>query len=184
MVAFTRGFEPGVSGVVSCTMPVYGRGGTTLLKAWGQGPRTLHGFYSNGFPNLFHLGAMQNANAVNFVHILQEQAGHIAAVVAAARKTGARYVEPTKEAEAAWVRTIEECFVDTSAFLADCTPGYYNGEGTRKARPSSYTPGPVAFHRVLAEWRDGDMSDVLVQRTAEQGTGVQGTGAQSAGVQG
>lgn len=106
---------------------------------------------------------MQNANSVNYVHILQEQAGHIAAVVAAARKTRARYVEPTREAEDAWGRTVAETFVDTSAFLADCTPGYYNGEGTRKAAPTTYTPGPVAFHRVLAEWRDGDLSDVLVK---------------------
>ncbi|MFC8597142.1 MULTISPECIES: flavin-containing monooxygenase [unclassified Isoptericola] len=161
-VIFATGFEVGVSGVVSGTMPVHGRGGTTLLEAWGRGPRTLHGFSSHGFPNLFHLGSMQNANSVNFVHILSEQAGHIAAVLARAAKTGARYVEPTAEAEQAWCDTILDVAVDNSAFLAECTPGYYNGEGTRRAAPTSYSPGPVAFHRLLAEWREGDMSDVLV----------------------
>ncbi|MFD2795897.1 flavin-containing monooxygenase [Promicromonospora vindobonensis] len=160
-VIFATGFETGVSGVVSGTMPVHGRGGTTLLEAWGRGPRTLHGFYSHGFPNLFHLGTMQNANSVNFVHILAEQAAHIAAVVAGARKAGARYVEPTREAEQAWCDTITRLGVDNSAFLAECTPGYYNGEGTRRAAPTSYTPGPVAFHRLLAEWREGGLGDVL-----------------------
>ncbi|SKC72008.1 flavin-containing monooxygenase [Krasilnikoviella flava] len=161
-VVFATGFEVGVSGVVSGTMPVHGRGGQALLEAWGRGPRTLHGFISHGFPNLFHLGAMQNANSVNFVHILTEQAEHIAAILAQARKTGARYVEPTREAEQAWCDTILEVAVDNSTFLAECTPGYYNGEGTRRATPTSYSPGPVAFHRLLAEWREGDMSDVLV----------------------
>jgi len=172
-VVFATGFEVGVSGVVSGTMPVHGRDGTTLLEAWARGPRTLHGFFSHGFPNLFHLGAMQNANSVNFVHILSEQAEHIAAVLAAARKADARYVEPTAEAEAAWCDTIVEVATDNSRFLAECTPGYYNGEGTRRAAPTSYSPGPVAFHRLLAAWREGDMGDVLVGvgEAAGQGPG-------------
>ncbi|MFD6444089.1 flavin-containing monooxygenase [Promicromonospora sp. NPDC060204] len=164
-VIFATGFEVGVSGVVSGTLPVHGRGGAPLLGAWARGPRTLHGFYTHGFPNLFHLGAAQNANSVNFVHILQEQAGHIAAVVARAAKTGARYVEPTEAAQDAWAATIAQAGEgqDNSAFLAECTPGYYNGEGTRKGgAPTSYSPGPVAFHRVLAQWREGDMGEVLV----------------------
>ncbi|MEL7975240.1 NAD(P)/FAD-dependent oxidoreductase [Isoptericola sp. F-RaC21] len=173
-VVFATGFEVGVSGVVSGTMPVHGRGGTTLLEAWARGPRTLHGFCSHGFPNLFHLGAMQNANSVNFVHILTEQADHIAAMLAQAAKVGARYVEPTPEAEQAWCDTIVDVAVDNSAFLAECTPGYYNGEGTRRATPTSYSPGPVAFHRLLAQWReDGGMADVLVGAGAGAGAAGQ-----------
>ncbi|MGH3588124.1 MAG: flavin-containing monooxygenase, partial [Pseudonocardia sp.] len=162
-VVFATGFETGVSGVVSGTLPVHGRGGTPLLEAWARGPRTLHGFYSHGFPNLFHLGTMQNANSVNFVHILSEQAEHIAAVVTAARKSGARYVEPTPEAVQRWCDTIAEVAVDNVAFQAECTPGYYNAEGRPQSRVNGYSPGPVAFHRVLAEWREGGMAEVLVE---------------------
>lgn len=84
-------------------------------------------------------------------------------MVSAARESGAAYVEPTPEAEQAWCDTIAEVATDNSAFLAECTPGYYNGEGTRRSKPSSYSPGPVAFHRELANWRNTHMSDVLVQ---------------------
>lgn len=161
-VIFATGFDVGVSGVVSGTLPVAGRGGRSLFEAWANGPRTLHGFYTHGFPNLFHLGALQNANSVNFVHILQEQAEHIAAVISRARATGARVVEPTEAAEEDWVRTVRETALDTTAFQAECTPGYYNGEGTRAISGSSFSPGPVAFHRLLREWRQGDLSDVLV----------------------
>ena len=161
-VVFATGFEVGVSGVLSGTLPVAGRGGATLLEAWGRGPETLHGFYTHGFPNLFHLGSLQNANSVNFVHILQDQAEHIAAAIGAARAAGARMVEPTKEAQVEWGRIVRTTAIDNATFQAECTPGYYNAEGRGRPNTSSYGPGPVAFHDVLQEWRRTSLDDVLV----------------------
>ncbi|MGW9351521.1 flavin-containing monooxygenase [Nocardiopsis flavescens] len=160
-VVFATGFDVGVSGVLSGALPVRGRGGHDLLASWSRGPLTLHGFYSPGFPNLFHLGPLQNANSVNFAHILLEQAGHIAAVVAAARKAGA-VVEPPREAALEWGRTVRESAHDNSAFQAECTPGYYNREGAGVHGGNSYSPGPVAFHRLLREWRENALDEVLV----------------------
>ncbi|GDY50933.1 monooxygenase [Streptomyces violaceusniger] len=162
-VIFATGFEVGRSGVTSGFLPVYGRGGVTLTEAWKNGPRTLHGFYSHGFPNLFQLGPLQNASAVNYVHILDEQAIHVAEVLAEARKRGARYVEPTAEAESAWRATIREKAADLYAFHAECTPGYYNNEGMPRERSESFGDGPIAFHELLGHWRaNGGMDDVLV----------------------
>ena len=166
-VIFATGFETGVSGVVSGTLPVTGRGGRALLDAWAHGPRSLHGFATHGFPNLFHLGPLQNATSVNFTHILLEQAEHIAAVIDRARTTDDGVVEPTTEAEDAWLQTIQSTAVDNRAFQADCTPGYYNGEGTASTTGLSYSPGPVAFHKLLRAWRAGDMADVLVPNDVE-----------------
>ena len=162
-VVFATGFDVGVSGVVSGTMPVRGRGGRTLLDSWRHGPRTLHGFYSDGFPNLFQLGALQNANSVNFTNILSEQAGHIAAVIAEGVKVGARAIEPSSEAVEEWGRTIREEALDNAEFQAECTPGYYNREGAGGVGGTSYGPGPVAFHRLLAKWRETRMHEVLVK---------------------
>mgnify|MGYP003307128920 CR=1 FL=1 len=160
-IIFATGFEVGVSGVTSGAMPVTGRGGQTLLEAWGRGPRTLHGFYTHGFPNLFHLGSLQNANSVNFVHILLEQANHIAAVIAKGREVGADFIEPTAEAEDQWCRTIQELSPNNRKFQAECTPGYYNREGNPPPVSFSYGPGPVAFHRLLKKWREEEILDVL-----------------------
>lgn len=160
-VIFATGFEVGLSGVMSGTLPVMGRDGRSLLEAWSRGPRTLHGVASHGFPNLFHLGSVQSANSVNFAHILLEQAEHIADVIGRGRAVGVRFIEPTVEAEDAWVRTVRETATDHRAFQAECTPGYYNGEGTRSVTGSSYSPGPIAFHRLLRKWRQGDMADLL-----------------------
>ncbi|GAB7039038.1 MULTISPECIES: flavin-containing monooxygenase [Catenuloplanes] len=162
-VIFATGFEAGVSGVVSGTMPVYGRDGVPLLQTWARGPRTLHGFYSHGFPNLFHLGALQNSNSVNFVHLLHQQAVHIGAVIGEGRRRGTRWIEPAAAAEEAWVATIREVAPDTRAFQAECTPGYYNNEGRPRPVNNSYGPGPVAFHDLLRRWRaEGGYDDVLV----------------------
>jgi cyclohexanone monooxygenase len=41
-------------------------------------------------------------------------------------------------------------------FLEECTPGYYNNEGNvqaMSARNGSYGAGPVAFVKVLEDWR-------------------------------
>ncbi|MBT0768662.1 NAD(P)/FAD-dependent oxidoreductase [Kineosporia sp. J2-2] len=169
-VVFATGFDVGVSGVLSGTLPVTGRGGRVLLETWREGPRTLHGFYSPGFPNLFHLGSLQNASAVNFVHILHEQARHIAAVVGRAEQLGSRTVEPGPEATESWQATLRQVAVDTTVFQAECTPGYYNGEG-RTVRPLNYSPGPVAFHDLLARWRAEHLDEVIAARPGSAGEG-------------
>jgi cation diffusion facilitator CzcD-associated flavoprotein CzcO len=163
-IVFATGFDVGRSGVLSGRLPVYGRDGTSLLEAWREGPRTLHGFTTRGFPSLFHLGPLQNASSVNYVHILDEQATHVAEVVAEAHKRQARYVEPTAEAQDTWVATIRQKAADLHKFHAECTPGYYNNEGMPRERSESYGDGPVAFHELLRRWRgDGGIKDVLVE---------------------
>ena len=162
-VIFATGFQVAASDMLTGRLPVHGRGGTALLQHWSTGPRTLHGFYSNGFPNLFNMGPVQNAASVNYMHILDEQAGHIAEVVAEARKRGARLVEPSVPAIDAWLQTIRETSLALYDFQAECTPGYYNNEGQPRQGALSFGKGAVAFHDLLRDWREnGGMDDVLV----------------------
>ena len=103
---------------------------------------------------------------MNFAHVLDEQAGHIAAVCAEAARRGVRVVEPTAAAEAAWVATIRERARDQHAFLAGCTPGYYNNEG-QPAGPGAmlnmagYPEGPVAYFHYIDRWRSSGDFDGL-----------------------
>lgn len=167
-IIFATGFEVGVSGVLAGKLPVYGRGGVSLLESWSGGPKTLHGFYSHGFPNFFQLGPLQNASSVNYVHILDEQATHVAEVVARSHERNARWIEPTTKAQEEWVATIRRKAASLHTFHAECTPGYYNNEGKPRARSESFGDGPVAFHELLRNWRAGHgMDDVLVQAESE-----------------
>src|SRR5262249_61006127 len=104
-----------------------------LTEHWGNGLRTLHGFYSAGFPNCFHMGITQNALTANFPHMLDEQSRHIAQLIQRAKQNEARCIEPTPEAEAEWVATIKAKALNNLNFLTECTPGYYNNEGKPSA---------------------------------------------------
>ncbi|MFD7705335.1 flavin-containing monooxygenase [Streptomyces caelestis] len=159
---FATGFAVGVSGVHSGRLPVRGRGGIRLLDAWARdGVRTLHGFTVHGFPNLIQMGSLQNASSVNFTHVLDEQAVHAAALVAAAEAGGA-LVEPSREAEDAWIAALTEGAPDHEWFHAECTPGYYNREGRgRPNGPTAYPHGAHAFHELLRRWREESMHEVL-----------------------
>ncbi|MFE6356107.1 flavin-containing monooxygenase [Streptomyces rochei] len=161
-LVFATGFSVGVSGIHSGKLPVRGRDGVHLLDALKRrGPRSLHGLTSNGFPNLIQLGASQSASSVNFTHVLDEHAVHAAALVAAAEARGA-VIEPSREAEDAWLAVLAEGAPDHEWFHAECTPGYYNGEGRgRPNAPIAYPHGAAAFHDLLRRWRETSMSDVL-----------------------
>src|ERR1700748_3014319 len=99
-IIFATGFEVGTAYTRRAGFEIYGVGGETLTEHWNGGIKTLHGFYSHGFPNCFHLGVTQNALTANFPHMLDEQSRHIAEVVRHASERQAQIIEPTAEADA------------------------------------------------------------------------------------
>jgi cation diffusion facilitator CzcD-associated flavoprotein CzcO len=157
-IIFATGFEVGTAYTRRAGFEVYGKGGKTLTDHWGDGIKTLHGLYSNGFPNCFHMGINQNTLTPNFPHILDEQSRHIAGVVRQANERQAQRVEPTAEAEGGWVKTITENSNFDLGFRSSCTPGYYNGEGRagegKGLFDGLYGPGPVAFFELMQGWRE------------------------------
>ena len=99
------------------------------MEKWADGLRTLHGMHMHGFPNLFLMSIGQSGNTVNYTHMLDEQAAHLAYIVARAREIGAVTVEATAEAEDAWVAECLETGNDRG-FFEDCTPGVLQQRGT------------------------------------------------------
>jgi cyclohexanone monooxygenase len=159
-IIFATGFEVGTAYTRRAGYEIYGRGSQTLTDYWANGTRTLHGFYSHGFPNCFHLGILQNALTPNFPHMLDEQVRHIAEVIQHAEQRQARVIEPTAEAEAEWVQTIRDTPNAGEKFYMQCTPGYYNGEGKEGHGglfSGLYGAGPVAFYDLVRDWRSTGM---------------------------
>jgi cyclohexanone monooxygenase len=162
---FATGFEVGTAYTRRSEFEVFGRGGTSLSQSWATGMRTFHGFYSQGFPNLFHMGLTQTGIGPNLTYMLNGQAQHIGYVIEQANARGARCVEATAEAEAAWVETVyRPNFM--SDYLSQCTPGYYNGEGRAGKREGlfdgQYGDGAVHFFDLLERWREqGDLEGLV-----------------------
>ena len=155
-IIFATGFEVGTAYTRRAGFEVYGRGGKSLTEHWANGPRTLHGFYSAGFPNCFHMGITQNTVTANFPHMLADQARHITEVIQHAKHVEARALEPTAEAEAQWLGAIKEKESKNRDFQLDCTPGYYNNEGQLDKGPGFvgglYGDGPIEFQKIVDNW--------------------------------
>lgn len=135
---------------------VIGPDGRTLSKHWEAGTRTFHGFMTRGFPNLFMVSIAQAGAAVNYVHTADEQTKTIAHIVVNGMRRDVATIQPTQAAESAWVAEIAAGGQARRAFLETCTPGYYNYEGRRDryaALSDFYAPGPMAYIRLLDEWR-------------------------------
>jgi len=142
--------------------PFSGRDGRSLYDHWAQGYRTLHGMSTHGFPNAFFTGFLQGGVTASTTDMFDQQARHIAYILARAAESGATVVEPTAEAVEQWCTTVRESAVDNSTFQRECTPGYYNNEGEQKIRShlgDPYWPGFYAFEDLLQAWRDsGDLT--------------------------
>jgi len=161
-IIYATGFEVGTSYTRRAGYDVHGRDGVTLSEKWENGVSTLHGLFSRGFPNCFIISNTQSGFTANFPHMINEQSKHIAHIMRHCADHQVRVLEPSQEAEDAWVQTIIDLSIQRQAFLEECTPGYYNNEGNvqaMSARNGSYGAGPVAFVKVLEDWRaDGSLA--------------------------
>ncbi len=165
-LVYATGFEVGTDYAQRAGYDVTGRGGLTMTDKWREGAATFHGFYMRDFPNLFLVSVVQSGFSVNFPHMLDEQAKHLAYLFGELRARGAERVEASQEAEDGWVNTIVESAQYNVKFLEACTPGYYNNEGRpaeRTVRNGSYGGGSPAFTRLLAQWRaEGELAGLEV----------------------
>ena len=158
---YATGFEVGTSYTRRSGYELYGRGGISLSEKWQEGVSTLHGFHSRGFPNCFIVSNSQSGFTANFPHMLNEQSKHIAYIVKTCGERQVRTIEAARDAENDWVQTVESLAILRQKFFEECTPGYYNNEGKlspRAARNGPYGAGPIAFVKILEDWRaDGGL---------------------------
>lgn len=162
-LVFATGFEVGTSYTKRAGYDITGRDGKTLSSHWGDGLRTHQGLQSHGFPNCFFMGFTQTAITVNVPHALNEQAKHIAYILNEVRERKATIVETTAEGEQEYVDEIRAKSTVGARFYAECTPGYYNGEGKVGNRggffSDMYGDGSIRFFKVLEQWRAaGDLN--------------------------
>jgi cation diffusion facilitator CzcD-associated flavoprotein CzcO len=154
-IIYASGFEVGTPYARRAGFEVTGRGGGTLSEHWDGGMRTLHGVHARGFPNLLFVQPTQGANLIsNIPHNIVDSARTIAVTVRHALAQGLATVEPSQEAEDAWV-TLLASGPGSIIGGADCTPGYYNGEGQDPGvfLGHGYPYGASAYFAYIDQWR-------------------------------
>ena len=169
LLIFATGFE--LSPLEDGTpIPVTGRNGQTLAEKWKDGATTLHGQHVHGFPN-FMLSTTRQASWDNNFPFPQEiVATHLAKLIRRAMDAGADTVEVTAQAEAEWVRYHEMLGERGFKRWQECTPSYFNQEGTADARVlrnGSFGGSILEFREILRKWRDDDGMPGLVMVTKE-----------------
>jgi len=162
-LVYATGFEVGTDYSRRAACEIIGRDGLSLTEKWVDGPSTLHGLMTHGFPNCFLMGGNQSGVTPNFTELYNEQSKHIAYIVGQGLEGELKCVEATADAESEWVRIIKESAFRSADFAETCTPGYYNNEGQPDVGPGwfggTFGGGAPAYFKLLQDWReDGEMA--------------------------
>ena len=166
-IIYATGFEITTDAHRRVDFDTIGRDGLSLYDHWSGGFRTLHGLSSHGFPNWFTIGINQNAFSPNMTAMFDDQAMHVSYIIDEVKQRGKRSVEVSAEAEEAWIQEIVRLAgTGPMSFLNECTPGYYNREGTASKgsrQNTGYAPGINIFNNLLKDWREtGDLEGMVL----------------------
>ncbi|WAL44452.1 hypothetical protein [Rhodococcus pyridinivorans] len=151
---FATGFETGSGPAGIYGYDVLGRDGRSMQEYFSDGAKTMHGFFTHGFPNFVELGMSQTAYYVNFVYMLDRKARHAARLIRHVLDNGIGAFEPTVEAESSWVAKVRASNEPRVAYWAACTPGYYNGQGdvSKAVFNEVYNSSEIDFWNMIEGW--------------------------------
>jgi cation diffusion facilitator CzcD-associated flavoprotein CzcO len=101
-IVYATGFDA-MTGPLN-KIDIRGRGGQLLRDKWDEGPRTYLGLTSAGFPNLFTITGPQSPSVLSNMPVsIEQHVDLVGRIIGEVRERGADTIEPTQEAEDAWV---------------------------------------------------------------------------------
>jgi len=156
LLIFASGFEVTTDYTRRLGFDPVGRDGISLSQGWSEGPATLHGVLSRGFPNMFMISTVQGAQATNFVHSISEVAKHVAFLLTHCVTQNIAVIEPSADAQEEWFQTLFAQLWGVARYNATCTPGYLNSEGggdMRSARAIAWMTSVLGFVDYVETWR-------------------------------
>ena len=150
VIILATGFDAGTGALTR--IDIRGRGGRSLREDWGRDIRTTMGLMVHGYPNMFTTAVplAPSAALCNMTTCLQQQTEWITDAIRTMREQGKSVIEPTADAEEAWVRHHDET---ASANLISRTNSWYLGSNVpgKPRRVLSYTGGVGTYRRKCAE---------------------------------
>jgi cation diffusion facilitator CzcD-associated flavoprotein CzcO len=105
IIVFATGFDA-MTGPLKA-LNVRGRKGQPLDDAWKQGPRSYLGIAVSGFPNFFTITGPQSPSVLSNMPVsIEQHVDWVADLIAYADANGKSTVEPTAQAQEAWVEHV------------------------------------------------------------------------------
>ena len=133
VIIFATGFDA-MTGSLNA-IDIRGRGGQLLRDAWAAGPRTLLGLQSVGYPNLFTItGPGSPSVLANMVVGVEQHVEWIGDCLTYLRDHAYNAIEPTLEAQDAWVEHVNEVAKGTMFTAATCNSWYLGANIPGKPR--------------------------------------------------
>jgi cation diffusion facilitator CzcD-associated flavoprotein CzcO len=106
-IVFATGFDA-MTGTLT-RAHIRGRGGQILAAKWEAGPRTYLGMMTAGFPNLFMIAGPGSPSVLsNMIVSIEQHVDWISDCLAEMSRRDLGCIEPTAEAEEAWVAHVNE----------------------------------------------------------------------------
>ncbi len=161
-LVFATGFD-GMTGALFA-IDIRGRDGVELRKKWADGPRTYLGLGTAGFPNLFTITGPGSPSVLsNMMTSVEQHVEWVSECIGHLDEEGHETIEPTLEAEDAWVDHVNEVADGT---LFPLTDSWYTGANVKDSanvtKVRIFTPyvGGVGVYRekcdeVAAKGYDG-----------------------------
>jgi cyclohexanone monooxygenase len=156
-IVFATGFDAMTGALLK--VDFRGRGGLSLRDKWAEGPRTYLGLGMAGFPNLFTItGPGSPSVLTNMIPSIEQHADWIAECIGYIRAHGLKQIEPSAEAEEAWVAHAREAA--GISLRATCSSWYIGANIPGKPRVYlPYTGGFPAYvqkcNEVVAKGYEG-----------------------------
>lgn len=106
-IVFATGFDA-ITGAVAA-VDIVGRDGLALKDKWRHGPSTYLGLMTEGFPNLFLIAGPHSPSVLsNMAVSIEQHLDFVADALTYLRAHGFDQIEPTKLAEAGWMRHVDD----------------------------------------------------------------------------
>jgi cation diffusion facilitator CzcD-associated flavoprotein CzcO len=106
-IVYATGFDA-MTGALT-NVDIRGRDGLSLKETWSAGPRTYLGIGSAGFPNLFMITGPGSPSVLsNMVVSIEQHVDWVTDAIAHLDRNGLRAIEPTPDAQDAWVDHVNE----------------------------------------------------------------------------
>jgi cation diffusion facilitator CzcD-associated flavoprotein CzcO len=124
IIIYATGFDA-ITGPLT-RMDIRGEGGRVLKDHWANGPRTLLGLQTSGFPNFF---IASNTAFCNYTVCAETVVEWITDAIQFVRSNHRKSIQPRSDAEEAWVQHVNEAGSHTfltstkSWFVGDNIPG-------------------------------------------------------------
>jgi cation diffusion facilitator CzcD-associated flavoprotein CzcO len=150
VIVYATGFDA-MTGALN-RIDIRGRGGALLRDEWTDGPRTLLGLQVAGFPNFFIITGPGSPSVLNnMVMGIEHHVDWIGACLVHLRDRGLRAIEPTADAQEAWVEHVASLVKGTIRASEACNSWYLGANVPGKPRVYMAYVGGQPLYREKCE---------------------------------